>query len=58
MGLRLGRNALARPCDYTGLSYERLSGQTGIPWPCTADEPDGVVRLYGDGSFPQLDGRI
>ena len=41
-----------RLCDYTGLSYERLSGLTGIPWPCTAEEPEGVVRLYGDGSFP------
>jgi predicted molibdopterin-dependent oxidoreductase YjgC len=23
-----------RPCDYTGLSYEKLRGPTGIPWPC------------------------
>ena len=41
-----------RPCDYTGLSYERLSGGTGIPWPCTAEEPNGTRRLYTDGSFP------
>ncbi len=41
-----------RLCDYTGLSYERLSGGTGIPWPCSPDEPDGTVRLYTDGSFP------
>jgi ferredoxin-nitrate reductase len=41
-----------RLCDYTGLSYERLAGGTGIPWPCSPDEPDGTVRLYTDGSFP------
>jgi anaerobic selenocysteine-containing dehydrogenase len=40
-----------RPCDYTGLSYERLRGETGIQWPCTADQPDGTERLYVDGVF-------
>lgn len=41
-----------RPCDYTGISYERLRGGSGIPWPCNDEHPDGTVRLYGDGIFP------
>ncbi|GGW77299.1 nitrate reductase catalytic subunit [Streptomyces lucensis JCM 4490] len=45
------RCSAGRPCDYTGLSYERLHGGTGIQWPCTAGAPDGTSRLYTDG-FP------
>ncbi|WP_203138023.1 molybdopterin oxidoreductase family protein [Microbacterium sp. JZ31] len=41
-----------RLCDYTGLSYEKLRGGSGIPWPCNADHPDGTDRLYADGVFP------
>jgi anaerobic selenocysteine-containing dehydrogenase len=41
-----------RPCDYTGLSYERLHGGSGIPWPCNAEHPDGTARLYATGMFP------
>jgi anaerobic selenocysteine-containing dehydrogenase len=41
-----------RPCDYTGLSYDRLRGPSGIPWPCNDEHPDGLERLYGDGAFP------
>ena len=41
-----------RPCDYTGLSYQRLSGDSGIQWPCTDERPEGTARLYGDGHFP------
>ena len=41
-----------RLCDYTGISYERLRGGSGIPWPCNDEHPDGTVRLYGDGVFP------
>ncbi|MDF3312022.1 nitrate reductase [Rhodococcus sp. T2V] len=40
-----------RPCDYTGLSYDRLRGGSGIQWPCTAEHPDGTERLYTDGRF-------
>jgi anaerobic selenocysteine-containing dehydrogenase len=28
-----------RACDYTGLSYAKLRGGSGIQWPCTADAP-------------------
>jgi len=39
-----------RPCDYSGLSYERLRGG-GVQWPCTEESPDGTERLYVDGAF-------
>ena len=41
-----------RPVDYTGLSYERLRGPSGIPWPVNDDHPDGTDRLYTDAVFP------
>ena len=41
-----------RPCDYTGLSYSKLRGGTGIPWPCNDSAPDGTERLYSDAVFP------
>jgi anaerobic selenocysteine-containing dehydrogenase len=41
-----------RPCDYTGLSYEKLSQGSGIPWPCNGERPDGSKRIYEDLSFP------
>ena len=28
-----------RPCDYTGITYDRLRGGSGIQWPCTAERP-------------------
>ncbi|MFC4930285.1 molybdopterin oxidoreductase family protein [Massilia sp. GCM10023247] len=41
-----------RPCDYTGLSYEKLSGGSGLPWPCNAEHPEGAQKLYADLVFP------
>ena len=38
-----------RPCDYTGLSYDKLRGGSGIQWPCNDEYPDGCERLYADG---------
>lgn len=40
-----------RPCDYTGLSYDKLRGGSGIQWPCNAENPDGTERLYADAKF-------
>ncbi|MDB4985967.1 MAG: molybdopterin oxidoreductase [Myxococcaceae bacterium] len=40
-----------RPCDYTGLSYQKLSGPSGIPWPCNEQHPDGSPRYYADLRF-------
>lgn len=41
-----------RPCDYTGLSYAKLSGGSGISWPCNADHPDGEHHPYSSLVFP------
>jgi len=40
-----------RPCDYTGLSYDKLRGGSGIQWPCNDDHPDGTEHIYEDGEF-------
>jgi anaerobic selenocysteine-containing dehydrogenase len=40
-----------RPCDYTGLSYAKLSQGGGIQWPCNEQYPDGKKHLYTDGIF-------
>lgn len=45
------RCSAGRPCDYTGLGYEKLRGGSGIQWPCTAEHPDGTERLYAEGRF-------
>ena len=45
------RCSAGRPCDYTGITYDKLRGGSGIQWPCTDDAPDGTERLYADGRF-------
>ncbi|PRY32171.1 molybdopterin oxidoreductase family protein [Pseudosporangium ferrugineum] len=40
-----------RPCDYTGITYDRLRGGSGIQWPCDERRPEGTERLYTDGVF-------
>src|SRR5215211_6102851 len=40
-----------RPCDYTGLSYDKLRDGSGIQWPCNEEHPDGTERLYAEGDF-------
>jgi anaerobic selenocysteine-containing dehydrogenase len=40
-----------RPCDYTGLSYDKLRGGSGVQWPCNDEHPDGTERLYAEGDF-------
>ena len=40
-----------RMCDYTGMSYAKLSEGSGIQWPCNEQHPDGTERLYIDGHF-------
>jgi ferredoxin-nitrate reductase len=40
-----------RPCDYSGLSYDKLQGGSGIQWPCNDQHPDGTERLYADANF-------
>jgi len=41
-----------RPVDYTGLTYDKLRGPSGIPWPVNDEHPYGTDRLYTDGVFP------
>jgi predicted molibdopterin-dependent oxidoreductase YjgC len=41
-----------RPVDYTGLTYAKLRGPTGIPWPVNDGAPMGTDRLYADAAFP------
>ncbi|MDT0446749.1 molybdopterin oxidoreductase family protein [Streptomyces johnsoniae] len=43
------RCSAGRPCDYTGLDYDRLRAEGGIPWPCGPGAPDGTERLYTNG---------
>ncbi|MFF3698981.1 molybdopterin oxidoreductase family protein [Streptomyces sp. NPDC002221] len=43
------RCSAGRPCDYTGLTYKKLRGDSGIQWPCNAEFPEGTQRLYCDG---------
>lgn len=45
------RMTQGRPCDYSGLSYEKLSGGSGIQWPCNVQYPHGKERLFDDGKF-------
>lgn len=40
-----------RSCDYTGISYEKLSQGSGIQWPCNKEHPNGTERLFTDGKF-------
>ncbi|HEY0645838.1 MAG TPA: nitrate reductase [Nocardioides sp.] len=40
-----------RLCDYTGMTYDKLRGPSGVQWPCNDEHPDGTERLYVDGAF-------
>jgi anaerobic selenocysteine-containing dehydrogenase len=46
--------SVSRGCipDYSGMSYARLAESGGLQWPCTAEKPEGTVRLYEDRAFP------
>ncbi len=50
-----------RPCDYSGITYERIDAAGGVQWPCPADDPSvplgGTPRLYTDLQFNRPDGR-
>ena len=41
-----------RPVDYTGLTYDKLRGPTGIPWPVNDQAPNGTDRLYTEPGVP------
>ncbi|KAI9151419.1 Nitrate reductase [Paramyrothecium foliicola] len=46
------RASKGRPCDYSGLTYDKLTGGSGLQWPVNDDYPLGKERLYDDGHFP------
>ncbi|MEX2293608.1 MAG: nitrate reductase [Acidimicrobiales bacterium] len=50
-----------RPCDYSGISYERIDAAGGVQWPCPENDPSvpigGTPRLYTDLQFNRPDGR-
>ncbi len=37
-----------RPCDYSGMSYEKIEELGGIQWPCNEKYPQGCTRLYSE----------
>jgi len=40
-----------RPCDYSGMSYAKLTGGSGIQWPCNEQFPNGAEHIYLDHRF-------
>jgi assimilatory nitrate reductase catalytic subunit len=50
-----------RPCDYSGITWERIDEAGGVQWPCPANDPDvplgGTARLYTDRRFNRADRR-
>jgi assimilatory nitrate reductase catalytic subunit len=55
------RVSAGRPCDYSGITWERLDEAGGVQWPCPADDPTvalgGTPRLYTDGRYHRAGGR-
>jgi assimilatory nitrate reductase catalytic subunit len=53
------RISAGRPCDYSGITYERIEQNFGVFWPCPSDLPEGVPmpgpqgtpRLFEPGSW-------
>ena len=54
------RVSAGRPCDYSGITYERIDLAGGVQWPCSADDPNvplgGTPRLYADLRFHRAGG--
>jgi ferredoxin-nitrate reductase len=46
-----------RPCDMTGISYQRLAQEGPLQWPLTEHQAEGGARLYTDHHFNTEDGR-
>ena len=54
------RVSAGRPCDYSGITYDRIDRAGGVFWPCPEgdDVPlGGTPRLYGDRAFNRPNGR-
>jgi len=50
-----------RPCDYSGITYERIDAVGGVQWPCPSGDPSvplaGTARLYTELRFNRPDAR-
>ena len=51
-----GRVSKGRLCDYSGITYQSLTGQGATQWPCREGESSSK-RLYAGGKFSTSDGR-
>jgi assimilatory nitrate reductase catalytic subunit len=55
------RVSAGRPCDYSGITWERVDEAGGVQWPCPADDPavalGGTPRLYTGGRVHRPGGR-
>ena len=45
------RISKGRPCDMTGITYERLEQHNGLRWPVPDEDSLGTPRLYSDFNF-------
>ncbi|MEV0620795.1 molybdopterin oxidoreductase family protein [Nonomuraea sp. NPDC050404] len=52
----LRRASAGGPADYSGITYERIAGETGVFWPCPSEDHPGTPRPFLD-SFAHPDGR-
>jgi len=43
--------SIGRPCDMSGMTYEKMEQLGGIQWPCNEQYPYGKERLYTEGRF-------
>jgi anaerobic selenocysteine-containing dehydrogenase len=55
------RVSAGRPCDYSGITWDRIDAEGGVQWPCPEDDPTvppgGTPRLYTDLRFNRPNGR-
>jgi anaerobic selenocysteine-containing dehydrogenase len=55
------RVSAGRPCDYSGITWDRIDEAGGVQWPCPADNDaapvTGTPRLYTDLHFPNPGGK-
>ena len=55
------RVSAGRPCDYSGISWDRIDAAGGVQWPCPDDDPTiplaGTPRIYTDGRYQHASGR-
>lgn len=45
------RVSKGRPCDMSGITYERLEKENGLRWPVPDENSPGTPRLYSDFQF-------